>query len=212
MNEYLTVREPVSAETEIKKSLFLTYLYPIDSEESAQQYLDALRKEHYKATHHCYAYSVGIETAAVKCSDDGEPSGTAGKPILSVIEHRQLRNIMIVVIRYFGGIKLGTGGLTRAYSQCASEAVAKAMQIRKVLCNRVEFITDYSFYGKLHPYLMEQGCLIDKQDFLSDITLEVLIPKTNCDSVMNEVINLSNGICVGKKYGETFTEMRKDED
>lgn len=102
----------------IKKSKFLGFLYEISNLEEIKEILNNLKKEHKKATHICYAYKVGI---SVKYSDDGEPNGTAGKPIYNIIEKKNLNNILIVVIRYFGGIKLGAGGLFRAYSNCASE-------------------------------------------------------------------------------------------
>lgn len=102
----------------IKKSKFLGFLYEISNLEEIKEILNNLKKEHKKATHICYAYKVGVNA---KYSDDGEPSGTAGKPIYNIIEKKNLNNILIVVIRYFGGIKLGAGGLFRAYSNCASE-------------------------------------------------------------------------------------------
>ena len=105
---------------EIKKSKFYGYLYNVDRVEDVSQILDTLKKEHKKATHICYAYKITNGQEFVKFFDDGEPSGTAGKPIFNVIDKKKLDNILVVVVRYFGGIKLGAGGLTRAYSNTAS--------------------------------------------------------------------------------------------
>lgn len=106
---------------EIKKSKFYGYSYKIDKVEDVKQILDNLKKEHKKATHICYAYKIINGAEFVKFSDDGEPSGTAGKPIFNVIDKKKLNNILVVVVRYFGGVKLGAGGLVRAYTNCASE-------------------------------------------------------------------------------------------
>lgn len=208
MIEYRSISKNVSVETEIRKSLFITYLTKITSLEDAAVQLGQIRKIHHKATHHCFAYSVGIETGnlSVKFSDDGEPSGTAGKPILSVIEHNGLQNVLIVVVRYFGGIKLGAGGLTRAYSQCAAEAVAQANIVRMILCVLTEFETDYSFYGRLQPYLEESNCKITEQTFSDQVKLTVLIPKNLVEQIISQVKELSNGACTGRILGESYTE------
>ncbi|MDO4431858.1 MAG: YigZ family protein [Aerococcaceae bacterium] len=129
---YLSIATPFVHEIEIKKSRFICYLFPIDSAETAQEQLALLRKEHYKANHCCYAYILGQNASVQKMSDDGEPSGTAGVPMLEVLKHRELTNLLAVVVRYFGGTKLGAGGLIRAYGQSVSEALNLAPLIQNI--------------------------------------------------------------------------------
>lgn len=112
-----------------KKSKFLGYVYQVTSAEQVEEILKGLKKEHKKCTHICYAYSISSDVVLAKAVDDGEPSGTAGRPILNVIEKKNLKNILVVVVRYFGGIKLGAGGLVRMYTKCASEGIKEHMGI-----------------------------------------------------------------------------------
>ena len=110
-----------------KKSKFYGYAYKVESAKQVDEIIAALKKEHKKATHVCYAYNISAEQVLAKAVDDGEPSGTAGRPIFNVIDKKNLRNVLLVVVRYFGGIKLGAGGLVRAYSKCASGAVEEVL-------------------------------------------------------------------------------------
>ena len=129
---YLTIDQASAHEIEIKKSRFLCYLYPLQDVADFPPILAALRKEHYKAAHHCSAYIIGPDSLTQKMSDDGEPAGTAGVPMLEVLKQRQLTNLAAVVVRYFGGIKLGAGGLIRAYSSAVSEALNQATIVANV--------------------------------------------------------------------------------
>ena len=129
---YLTIDQASVHEIEIKKSRFLCYLYPLQDAADFPPILAALRKEHYKAAHHCSAYIIGPDSLTQKMSDDGEPAGTAGVPMLEVLKQRQLTNLAAVVVRYFGGIKLGAGGLIRAYSSAVSEALKQATIVANV--------------------------------------------------------------------------------
>ena len=128
-NQYKTIIESGSGEYIEKKSRFIGELVPVSSEEEAFAYLDAVRKKHYNASHHCFAYVLGEKNQTERASDDGEPSGTAGRPILHVLEGEEICNALIVVTRYFGGTLLGTGGLTRAYTAAAKAAVAKTFRL-----------------------------------------------------------------------------------
>ena len=118
MEKYQTVYQGASAEIVEKKSRFIAEVFPVSSEEEAAEILEEVKKQYWDARHHCWAYVIGDTQAAERCSDDGEPSGTAGKPILEVIRGQKLSNVLVVVTRYFGGTLLGTGGLVRAYSSC----------------------------------------------------------------------------------------------
>ncbi|HEY6172733.1 MAG TPA: YigZ family protein [Candidatus Kapabacteria bacterium] len=141
---YLTISKPFRAtELKVVGSRFIADLYPVSTKEEIESYLDRIRKEFYDASHHCYAFRLGANAEQVRAADDGEPSGTAGKPILMVIEGAKLTNVLCVVTRYFGGTKLGTGGLARAYADAAKLAVEDA-QIKTVY-HMKELRLTYSF-------------------------------------------------------------------
>lgn len=132
MRNYISVKEAFQYTIEIKKSSFITYLYPIFTVEDFEELYQQLKKEHYKANHLCYAYILGNDSMIQRMSDDGEPSGTAGVPMLEVLKRRELTNILAVTVRYFGGIKLGASGLIRAYSNSVSEALNHAELIQNI--------------------------------------------------------------------------------
>lgn len=132
MRNYISIKEAFQYTIEIKKSSFITYLYPIFTVEDFEELYQQLKKEHYKANHLCYAYILGNDSMIQRMSDDGEPSGTAGVPMLEVLKRRELTNILAVTVRYFGGIKLGASGLIRAYSNSVSEALNHAELIQNI--------------------------------------------------------------------------------
>ena len=141
---YLTIDSPISNEIVIKKSKFLAQCYPIQTKEDAEEILSKIRKEHYTANHNCFAYRTGLDDNNFRYSDDGEPSGTAGKPILQAIDHYQYKNIIVIVTRYFGGIKLGVGPLMRAYYDSAISALSIANPRKIYITKLYKIIADYS--------------------------------------------------------------------
>ncbi|MCC3375562.1 YigZ family protein [Cohnella sp. REN36] len=151
--KYATVREYGQSEIVIKKSRFIGHARPVVSEEEAVAFVEEIKKRHWDATHNCSAYVVGERDEHQKALDDGEPSGTAGKPILEVIKHRGLKNVAVVVTRYFGGIMLGAGGLVRAYTDGAVAGIDAADPIVKVLHREIFVDVDYTWYGKLENEL-----------------------------------------------------------
>jgi uncharacterized YigZ family protein len=174
LNSYLTVSSCGEAEIEINKSCFIAYVGRVETEEAAVAFIVEIKKKHWNATHNCSAYVVGENDQWQKADDDGEPSGTAGKPILEIIKKNQLKDTVIVVTRYFGGIKLGAGGLIRAYGKSASTGL-KAVgvtQRQSYTCIRVEI--DYTFLGFLENQLRMQGYSIEDKEFTDKITLIVL--------------------------------------
>ncbi|MDF2815643.1 MAG: impact family protein, partial [Paenibacillus sp.] len=130
---YRTIKRPNSAEIVIKKSRFIGHVMPVESEDEAVAFIERIKKEHWSASHNCSAYLIGDKDQFQKASDDGEPSGTAGKPILEVMKHQQMKNVVVVVTRYFGGIMLGAGGLVRAYTDATVEGLASGEPIYRVL-------------------------------------------------------------------------------
>lgn len=189
---YKTVRETASDSIVIEKSEFIAKISPVSSSEEAAAFIDSVRAEHRRARHNCYAYSLrsGFET---RFSDDGEPQGTAGAPILDVIQKSGLSDVCIVVTRYFGGILLGKGGLTRAYSSAASKAVAAA-KIKLMFEAKTVFLSlDYTYYDRVLRLIPEYDIKTSKQDFADKISLELLCKEDLSEKFMTAVREMSNG-------------------
>ena len=161
-----------------KKSKFIGKLVYVKSEDEVNQYLDCMRKEHYNARHHCYAYILGEQGQIKRFSDDKEPSGTAGKPILEALERAQLSNALLVVIRYFGGVLLGTGGLVHAYQNGARIAIENSVLVERLQGYLCEIKTDYGLLGKIQYLLKEAEIEILSSQFVENVILEVaLLPE-----------------------------------
>ncbi len=171
LSQYKTVSQWGSAEIVIKKSRFIGQAKPVESEEEAIAFIEAVKKEHWNATHNCSAYMVGERDQIQKASDDGEPSGTAGKPILEVIRQQGLKNVVVVVTRYFGGILLGAGGLIRAYTDGAVVGIAAAGPVTKKLHREIFVSIDYTWLGKVENELRNRGTLLGETQFTDKVTL-----------------------------------------
>jgi uncharacterized YigZ family protein len=171
LSQYKTVSQWGSAEIVIKKSRFIGQAKPVESEEEAIAFIEAVKKEHWNATHNCSAYMVGERDQIQKASDDGEPSGTAGKPILEVIRQQGLKNVVVVVTRYFGGILLGAGGLIRAYTDGAVTGIAAAGPVTKKLHQDILVSIDYTWLGKVENELRNRGTLLGETQFTDKVTL-----------------------------------------
>jgi len=169
--EYKTIIEPGTGEYIEKKSRFIGYVCHVESEEEAESFITDIKKKHYDARHNCSAYSVGDDKAIQRFSDDGEPSGTAGKPILEVITGNGLHNVCIVVTRYFGGTLLGTGGLVRSYTEAAKECVADTKIVAKRLVIPLLVNTNYTDFGKIQYILGQDGINIRNTDYGEDVAL-----------------------------------------
>lgn len=196
--------------TEIKKSEFISNLIPVKNEEQVEAELEQIRKKHYRANHHCYAYIMGENSEQKKASDDGEPTGTAGKPILSVLESSGLTDVLGVVTRYFGGIKLGASGLTRAYSQATSECLKKSRLLKKIFCVEMLFECDYSFYGRLEAYFMQNNIFIKDKIFAERITLTVCVPEKEKERLAKDIAEMTGGKCIGVSAGEVYLDVLED--
>ena len=149
MEQYKTVLEGGTGEIIEKKSRFIATVRPVRNEEEALAFLEEMRKQYWDARHNCYAYSVGRNREYTRCSDDGEPSGTAGRPMLDVILGEDIYNVAVVVTRYFGGVLLGTGGLVRAYSKAVQEGLSESLLIEKKKGISLKVTTDYTGIGKI---------------------------------------------------------------
>ena len=188
-----SVRGESYAEYVIKKSKFIARAVHITTEEDAQAYLRDGKKQYWDARHNCYAYQLGVNFEKQKSSDDGEPSGTAGKPILEVLKNKGLTNTLIVVTRYFGGIKLGTGGLIRAYGTAAVAALDNAIIEDYIDCRILYLQTDYSFLSATERLLPDFEAVITKRDFADFVGLTVEVPEDKADEYLLALRDKTNG-------------------
>lgn len=170
-SEYLTLARPGQGEYEEKKSRFLGKAVHIESEEEAAAFIAGIRKQYYDARHNCYAWVLGEGSERKKSSDDGEPSGTAGQPILRVIEGSGCTNVLVIVTRYFGGTLLGTGGLVRAYTQAARAALEDAQKARMCLCRKLAVTVEYGALDRLLYALRRDGIEPQETEYGAKVTL-----------------------------------------
>lgn len=202
LSQYRTVKEWGSAEIVIKKSRFICQAKPVESEEEAAAFLEAVKKEHWNATHNCSAYIIGERDQIQKASDDGEPSGTAGKPILEVLKHQRLKNTAAVVTRYFGGIMLGAGGLIRAYTDAAVAGIHAAGPVTKVLHQDIFVSIDYTWLGKVENELRNRGTMLGETQFTDKVTLLCRPLEDEAERFILWMTDLTQGQCV-IQTGET---------
>jgi uncharacterized YigZ family protein len=190
---YKTVQQYGRAEIVIRKSRFIGHASPVASEQEAIDFVERIKKEHLTATHNCSAYLFGERDEFQKQSDDGEPSGTAGKPILEVIKHQGLKNIAVVVTRYFGGIMLGAGGLIRAYTDGAAAGIEAAGAINQMLHQQVNVHIDYTWLGKLENELRNRNILVGETQFADKVVITCLPPYAVKDNFVAWITDLTQG-------------------
>ena len=203
-NAYTTVLLGAEGFYEEKKSRFLSYVFEVKDEQEIEAYLVSVRKQHYSATHHCYAYVLGKDGAVSKCSDDGEPQKTAGYPILSVIQGQSLVNILVIVVRYFGGTLLGTGGLVRAYTNAAKDGIEKSVLIRKTPADLLSVTCDYNAVGKLQYFFAAQGYRPLSSDYGADMRFSIPIERSETKQFTEKVTDLTQGKVKIEKVQEVW--------
>ena len=191
--EFRTIKEDGQVQEEIKKSRFICHIKRVTTEDEARNFIQAVKKEHYKATHNCSALILGERSEMKRSSDDGEPSGTAGVPMLGVLENQQLTNVCAVVTRYFGGIKLGAGGLIRAYAGSVALAITEIgiVHIKEQLGLRLTL--SYSQYQELPNFLKANHLQEQDTSFTEQVQTTIFVDKDDKDSVIEELIELFNG-------------------
>lgn len=202
MESYHTVYRGGSGEITEKKSRFIAEVFPVSSEEEAMEHLEETRKKYWDARHHCWAYVTGRTPCLERMSDDGEPAGTAGKPILEVIRGNHLTDVFVVVTRYFGGTLLGTGGLVRAYTEAAAEGLRQSSIIEKIYGSRLRISTDYTLLGKIQYMIGQRGLHLADSIYTEKVDLEVLVPDAE-EKAFREEITEGTG---GKAGIETIEE------
>ena len=197
MNPYRTLRQSASDEFIINKSRFIGYAAPCETEAEALAFLQSIRTKHKDATHNCYAYIIGQNAGIMRYSDDGEPGGTAGMPVLQVLQREELYNVTCVVTRYFGGILLGAGGLVRAYTHGAKIAVDAAGRSIKRIWTNVYLPCPYSWYERIRLEVAAFGGMIRETQFGADVELDLLLPEEQTQGFLERVTDLSAGTIEG---------------
>lgn len=190
---YQTVKETGAHEIIIQKSRFIAHFNRVQTEEEAQSYIEKIKKEHWNANHNCSAYLIGERDEIQKANDDGEPSGTAGVPMLEVLKKRQLKDTVVVVTRYFGGIKLGAGGLIRAYGGSVSEGLNAIGVVERSLMNIIHTEIDYHWLGKVEHALRESSYRMKGTDYVEKVDVQTYVPVGEVDTFIEWMTNLTNG-------------------
>lgn len=190
---YKTVYQGKSGEIIEKKSRFIATVRLVENEEEALSFIEEMKKKYWNATHNCFAYVIGEHRETVRCSDDGEPSGTAGKPMLDVLLGEEMYNTAVVVTRYFGGTLLGTGGLVRAYSKAVQEGLAQSSIIVKQYGAILKIETDYNGLGKIQYLIGERKIPVLDSEYTDKVQIRIILPEKETDRFVRELTEATNG-------------------
>ncbi|MBO5561214.1 MAG: YigZ family protein [Firmicutes bacterium] len=190
---YKTVSGEGEAEIVEKKSRFIAHVFPVESESEALEQIEKTKKKYWDARHNCYAYVIGIDGKMQRYSDDGEPGGTAGMPMLEVLLGEKVKNTLVVVTRYFGGTLLGTGGLVRAYSKSTKEGLLAAGIRECVLYRRINITVDYSLSGKIQYEAAQGGHLTEDTVYAENVLFKLLVKTGSADGFAKRITDVTNG-------------------
>lgn len=202
--KYKILYQEGEAEIVEKKSRFIAHIAPAQTEEEAQEFVEKIKKQYWDARHNCWAYSIGEKQPALRCSDDGEPSGTAGKPMLEVITGEEIHNVVAVVTRYFGGTLLGTGGLIRAYTKSTQEGLKESTVIEKCLGQKITLTCDYTTSGKIQYITATDDLPVLDTIYTDNVTFEMIIPVEELGMVEKKFMEASMGKAVLEKGEEAY--------
>lgn len=204
MEDYRVLTEGGEGEYTEKKSRFITTVRRVESEEEAEAFLNEMKKKYWNASHNCSAYVIGSRGELTRCSDDGEPSGTAGRPMLEVLLGEELRNAAVVVTRYFGGTLLGTGGLVRAYTQAVKEGLASCTTGIMRSGHEVTIGTDYNGIGRVLYLLGQRGIEAVESQYTEAVALKLRIPAGISRELEKELVEATSGRISWKQTGEVY--------
>ena len=195
MHIYKTTAENGTASYELQKSRFIAYTSHVETEAEARDFVAAIKKKHFDARHNCSAWVLGADSSQQKSNDDGEPGGTAGNPILEAIKQHGLTNVVVVVTRYFGGIKLGAGGLIRAYSHTASLGLeaTPCLEVKPFCLMEAEM--DYSLLGTVENWIRNEELRTGETAYLDKVTVRLLVEPADCEAISTELTNLTAAQC-----------------
>lgn len=206
--KYRTIHSYGSDETIINKSRFIGYAKPISSEDEAIGFIQEIKSKHKDATHNVYAYVYGENNNIQRYNDDGEPSGTAGIPVLEVIKKEDLRNVVVVVTRYFGGIKLGTGGLVRAYTKGAKIGLEAGLIVDKILFKKIKVRIGYTLYGKVESELLRLEYIITDVVYDDAVNIIILCETKNIDKFISLLIELTSSRMTYMELDEEYYSVK----
>lgn len=203
----ITIKSDFINEEEIKKSRFICHLKRISTEEEAREFIANVKKQHWKANHNCSAYTLGNHQEIQRTSDDGEPSGTAGVPMLEILKKREITNVCAVVTRYFGGIKLGAGGLIRAYAGSVNHALDGVGLVQFIEQQAIILSLDYNLFDNLQRFLTAQNLLIADSEFLTNITVKCFVDFDQIEYFLTELSDQFSGKIIAKKGEKKWIEV-----
>ncbi len=193
LSKYYTVKGMGENEIVIEKSRFIAHVARVETEEAAQEFIQTIKKAHWNATHNCSAYLIGENDHIQKANDDGEPSGTAGVPILEVLKKKHLKDTVVVVTRYFGGIKLGAGGLIRAYGKATSEGINATGIVERKLMKIMSTKIDYTWLGKIENELRSSVYEIKEIHYLDNVVIDTYVEEAQTQDFVEWMVELTNG-------------------
>ena len=202
--QYKTVYEGGEGEIIEKKSRFIATVIPCEDEETALQFIEATKKKYWDARHNCSAYTIGLNHELERCSDDGEPQKTAGRPMLDVLLNEGIHNVCVVVTRYFGGVLLGTGGLVRAYQAATKEGLANSTIITKQFGKKIRIVTYYNGIGKLQYIVAINGYTMLSTDYTDVVTAHVMVIPSEQESFIKKVTEATSGKAEIEEEGELW--------
>jgi uncharacterized YigZ family protein len=206
LSHYYTVKPYGENELVIERSRFIAYVSRAESEDEAQEFIQSIKKKHWDASHNCSAYLIGENNQIQKANDDGEPSGTAGVPILEVLKKKNLKDTVVVITRYFGGIKLGAGGLIRAYGKATSEGIKATGVVERHLMRVIHTKVDYTWLGKLENELRNSVYRIKEIHYLDHVEVETFVKESDIVHFTDWMTELTNGQATINKGGQLYLE------
>lgn len=205
--DYITVKGYGSSEIIIQKSRFLTFVNRAENEQDAQTFIDEIKAQHKSANHNCSAYLIGEHDSVQKANDDGEPSGTAGVPMLEVLKKQGLKDTVVVVTRYFGGIKLGGGGLIRAYGKATTEGIEAAQIVKRQLHHLMKVSVEYSWLGKVENEVRSSTYPLHRIEYAESVEIYLYVPVTMEEPFIEWITEMTNGQAVIERNSQEFLEF-----
>lgn len=209
LSNYFTVKKEGSDQIIIQKSRFIGYVKRVESEEAAQAFIQEIKKKHHDATHNCSAYMIGENDQIQKANDDGEPSGTAGVPILEVLKKQHLKDTAVVVTRYFGGIKLGAGGLIRAYGNTTSQAIQTTGVVKRQRMQGYSITVDYTLLGKLENVLRTSDHILKSINYLEKVEFIVYVKISEEQKFLDWMVDLTSDTAIIEEKDTAYIEIDK---
>lgn len=206
MSSYLTVARTADVEIEVKRSRFIGHVERVGSEDEARAVLERIRKQHWDARHNCSAFVIGPDAGMQRSNDDGEPSGTAGAPMLEVLRGRDVTDVVAVVTRYFGGVLLGAGGLVRAYSDAVRSSLDEAGVLERRMLQRFEITVPHADAGKVENELRAKGVVVEGVEYGSQVTQRLAVPPAEAALLRRILAEVSGGEIEARPAGEAWVD------